>query len=87
MQYSKNLFAQQISGTEYLLRVTDSKLAGELTQRLPGIFGRYIAPPEPIKNDNGEVLEYHFNISGMDLNSFQRHLTTLTPELLNSLSS
>lgn len=85
MQYSKNLFIQQISETEFVLHVSNSKLAEELKLRLPSIFGRYI--PEPKPTSNGEELEYHFSISGMDLNSFQRHLTTLTPELLDSLSS
>ncbi|AWL19862.1 hypothetical protein DIW83_12910 [Acinetobacter nosocomialis] len=85
MQYSKNLFIQQISETEFVLQVNDSKLAEELELRLPNIFGRYISEPKSISN--GQELEYHFSISGVDLNSFQRHLTTLTPELLDSLSS
>ncbi|MFX8859915.1 hypothetical protein ABTM70_17135 [Acinetobacter baumannii] len=85
MQYSKNLFIQQISETEFVLQVNDETLALELKQRLFGIFGRYIREPKPI--NNGEGLEHHFNISGMDLVSFQRHLTTLTPEFLDSLSS
>ncbi|WP_019384819.1 hypothetical protein [Acinetobacter venetianus] len=85
MQYSKNLFIQKVSETEFELQVNDSKLAEELKRRLPSIFGRYISDPKPISK--GEELEYHFSISGMDLNSFQRHLTTLTPELLDSLSS
>ncbi|MGR2923018.1 hypothetical protein [Acinetobacter sp. 1125_18A] len=85
MQYSKNLISQQISETEFLLRVTDSKLAEELIKRLPSIFGRYIEKPELIKSNGIE--ETHFKILGMDSESFERHLNTLTPELINNLSS
>ena len=84
-QYSKNLIIKQVSETEFLLRVTDSKLVEELTQRLPSIFGRYMTGPETINNSG--VLEYHFKVSDMDSYSFYRHLKTFSPKQLDSLSS
>ncbi|MCY6412055.1 hypothetical protein QTA56_07900 [Acinetobacter sp. VNH17] len=84
MQYYKNLSVEQISETEFLLRVTDRKLAGELRQRF-GIFGRYIAELKPIKDVNGEVLEDLFKISGMDSVVFNRHFNTLATELFQPI--
>ncbi|KXZ62335.1 hypothetical protein AVENLUH7437_03454 [Acinetobacter venetianus] len=84
-QYSKNLIIQQISSTEFLLQVTDCKLAEELRLRLPSIFGRYISKPKLIMSD--KVQESHFTVSGMDSESFYRHLETLSPKHLDSLSS
>ncbi len=85
MQYSRNLFIKQNSETEFVLQLNDDKLAEELKQSLPSIFGRYIEEPKRIMNDGVE--ETHFKVSGMDLDSFNRHLTTFSPETLNDLSS
>lgn len=85
MQYANHLVIQQLSEMEFVLIVNDIQLARELTIRLPPIgFAPYMKNFELMNNGK---LEWHFKISGMDLDSFKRHITTFTPEFLNSLSS
>ncbi|ENW18013.1 MULTISPECIES: hypothetical protein [Acinetobacter] len=84
IQYSENLSIQQLSLTEFLLKIENSNIYTNLLPHLYQFGWEQYMRLHPL-TINGEP-KYQIMISGMDKECFERHFYLLKPDFIESLA-